>query len=170
MNKRGFGIIILIVAVAIALGIGIFMGPKVIGQSPPGGFSSAFVNAHECTRDEVCEVNALISENRIIAESELCLGGDCIGSWPTDVLEVAAIVEEGQQVNLNLKGQNYEVSILFISSTETILNVNDEETNFLGEGERQRLQDYLVVEIVDINKSGMPGEIGHVEFILGDFN
>jgi len=59
MNKKGFGIIALVAVAIAAFVVGGFVINNLVVAQSPGSLSKAFINAHECTADGVCETNNL---------------------------------------------------------------------------------------------------------------
>lgn len=100
---------------------------------------------------EVGYANVQLFESSSEEPQSSCTGNTCV-------------LYEGQTVNLESNQYQYEVSIDFISTTETKLNLNGEITNSLREGQVQRLSDGRYVSIVDIQARDVAGEVGMVKF------
>lgn len=182
MNKRGFGLITVAIVAVIAGVVGAMFSAGVlsaVGLGPPG-ISSAFINAHECTRDGTCEVNALEAKDATV-NNNLSVGWEVISvildtqridlhkrltlSNVNDYEETWFTVVEGGVSTIGFNGQFYEVSIVFISNNQTILDFDGEITDSLQEGESFLLSEGFYLTIDNI---AFPGNIGEVEIILSD--
>ncbi|OIO81815.1 hypothetical protein AUJ84_00255 [Candidatus Pacearchaeota archaeon CG1_02_32_132] len=79
----------------------------------------------------------------------------------------SAIVAEGDVTTLTSGGKSYDVSIVFISSSQVKLNINGEDTNLLSSTGTQRLKDGSYVGIKEILAKDVSGNVGKVEFSIG---
>jgi len=123
MNKKGFGIIALVVVAIAAFVVGGFVINNLVVAQSPGGISSAFINAHECTRDGTCEVNTVLVkacstfvDSRIIVKAiEETTGGDGVALKEGDKvfernnLIVPQHILEVQQISNSTVGFNNDV-------------------------------------------------------------
>ncbi len=83
----------------------------------------------------------------------------------------STILSEGETTTLSVGGKSYEVSINFISSTETKLTVgigsDADTTNSLEEAQTYKLSDGAYLGIKDIMYSAKTGAVSKVEFSIG---
>ena len=78
-----------------------------------------------------------------------------------------AIVAEGETQTVTVGDKSYEVSIEFISTTQTKLKINGQVTNTLANGGTYKLSDGTYVGVKDILARDVAGSVGKVEFSLG---
>ncbi len=79
----------------------------------------------------------------------------------------SSTISEGETKTLTVGETPYEVTIVFISTTEVKLEVNGELTNSLAEGASYKLSDGTYVGVKDITARDVAGTIASVEFSLG---
>lgn len=79
----------------------------------------------------------------------------------------SAIVSEGETKSVTVNGVTYDVSIVFISSTEIKLNVNGVTTNSLAEGGIYKVATDTYIAIKDIMARDKTGTVDSVEFSIG---
>lgn len=79
----------------------------------------------------------------------------------------SAIVNNGETVTISTASKTYDVSIVFISTSEVKLDVNGESTNSLSEGGTYKLSDGSYVGIKDILASTKEGTVDKVEISIG---
>jgi len=77
------------------------------------------------------------------------------------------IVSEGETTTLNVEGTSYEISVEYIGSSETKLNIDGEITNSLAEKATYKLSDGSYVGIKDIMYVSKDTGISKVEFSIG---
>jgi hypothetical protein len=79
----------------------------------------------------------------------------------------SATVTEGETTSLSVAGKSYDVSIDYVSSTETILIVNGVQTNKLGEGDVFKVEGDLYVAVKDVLYNAKDIGISKVSISLG---
>jgi hypothetical protein len=105
----------------------------------------------------------------ILGRNYFVLDADNATNFKFTLLDAAntGLVSEGETVNLVAGSTTYEVSIVFIGSSEVKLDINGVVTNSLAEGGTQKLPDGSYVGIKDILVQDYSGGIKRVEFSIG---
>ncbi|HLD42719.1 MAG TPA: S-layer protein [Candidatus Nanoarchaeia archaeon] len=80
---------------------------------------------------------------------------------------VSDILEEGASKTYTIGGKDYDVSLDFVSTSETKFTVNGEATNALQEGDTFTLADDTELGVVDILAQEFAGGLRKVDFSLG---
>jgi hypothetical protein len=132
-------------------------------------YTLEFTDEVECGADfEDCISSELplMGKNYFISDISTTSNG-----WRFELLDSAVeqTVTEGETVTVNVDGVAYTVSISFISADEVTLNINGELVDDLGEGDTKQLAGGEAhIGVKSINKLEVAGELGSVQFSLGE--